>query len=155
MPNWCSNDLLIEGEAKDVFNFFAALQIHQEYKKKSENPNDSMFSFAWFIPPPEDYTIEWCIENWGSKWDVVHAYIDYHGQDMKHGNIWWESAWGPHTEGVYRLSKLFKSLTFTLHYFEPGCGFDGRFQCSDGFINEDHHFDVKEDGVIAECEIFN
>src|SRR5438045_2750467 len=96
MPNWCENDLEIEGKSERV----------NEFLKFAEGP-ESQFDFNRFIPYPEKFAeldqkaeeardewqktppekrgpypvitdgfnqggYEWCCDHWGTKWNAAH-----------------------------------------------------------------------------------
>ena len=104
MPNWCENDLTVEGPKELIQEFlkFAA----------GENPLDveeSAFDFHRFIPYPEEYQrqdevveawdrehagrpdydwrarpkdgfnsggYDWCVANWGTKWPAHRVEVE-------------------------------------------------------------------------------
>lgn len=83
---------------------------------------------------------DWQCAHWGTKWDVgKRDYTD--AIDVKRGakeiTISFESAWSPPTPF---FEKMCQQQQFSIHakYFEPGCGFIGRWQ--DG-VEETYSFD--------------
>lgn len=86
----------------------------------------------------------WCIENWGTKWDVEHMSQLLCSKDitLRGKKIWslfyvFRSAWSPPKDAILHISKDFSKLEFTLSFWEGGSGFKGMFKCKDGKIKKD------------------
>jgi hypothetical protein len=162
MPNWCENDLTVEGPKDAV----------EEFLKFAEG--ESPFDFDRFIPYPEEYRrpdeiaaawyrehaerpdadwasrpvdgfnsggYEWCIANWGTKWPARR--VDREGPEVgfPEGTLsvvfHFDTAWSPPLPVVRKAAELFPSLSFELRYFEcRGC-FNGMFCCSGGEVGFD------------------
>lgn len=78
----------------------------------------------------------WCIENWGTKWDVEAMLVD---EGSTYLSYTFSSAWSPPISFVEKASKLFPLLDFMLEFKEPGMGFAGEFEgnVEEGFtLNE-------------------
>jgi hypothetical protein len=135
MPNWCENDLTVEGpkEAIDAFMAFA----------EGESP----FDFERFVPHPEAYRTgdlddyDWCIENWGTKWTASYVSRGEPEPGLTHGTVMvfynLNTAWSPPLPVIQKASELFPLLSFELRYFESGCCFNGMFCCSGGAVTLD------------------
>jgi hypothetical protein len=142
MPNWCDNTLTISGTKEDL----------EEFKNKAKTDKE-VLSLNNFVPMPKELDIdsgsfsgdkktemekiykenekkygykswyEWCVENWGTKWEVMDAdilneeddYIDYR----------FDTAWSPPTEWLQKVAKQNPNLNFKLVYREDGMGFMG------------------------------
>lgn len=74
----------------------------------------------------------WCIENWGTKWDVEAMLVDEGSTYLSYS---FSTAWSPPISFVEKASKLFPLLDFMLEFKEPGMGFAGEFagNVQDGF----------------------
>jgi hypothetical protein len=75
-----------------------------------------------------DNWYDWCVANWGTKWDVGRKNDDMSIQ-YEHGDTWAElafmTAWSP-PEGVHtKLCEMFPDLDISWFYREDGCQFAG------------------------------
>lgn len=79
---------------------------------------------------------DWRIENWGTKWnsmggsiseDEISLYIDF------------DTAWSPCTPVVKKLIEDHPELAFGFSYDEPGNGFRGEIEGSNGQVTKDHY----------------
>ena len=115
MPNWCMDELYIE----------ASNTVLAEIADKVKG-EDEVFSIESFFPHDDDWDCEWCVQNWGTKWDVCDSY-------KASDNLYvFSSAWSPPIEAIAKLSSLFPDAKFTLTYYEPGVGFAGIATYSNG-----------------------
>jgi hypothetical protein len=87
---------------------------------------------------------EWCIENWGTKWNAVRAVHaengerwDENGREFLRVTISFDTAWSPPEPVILRASELHPALRFELRYFESGAGFNGIFVCQAGEVIEE------------------
>ena len=122
MPNWCENKLVIRGEEEDIAKFNKAMDV--------ENLLSS------FVPMPkekDDYWYSWCVDNWGTKWDV-----EKHDSmiDDDYLELSFDSAWAPPVAWVKIVAKKYPKLKFALKYDEPGLCFMGCAKGSNGIIED-------------------
>lgn len=131
MPNWCQNILTISGPTEDVNRFIEA----------AKSPVDNTdLSLGRLMPIPEDQEnnwYDWCISNWGTKWDVDavithdHIYADKHIPygTRKSVTYRFSSAWSPPVELfstlINRDDSIFENLYVHLAYAESGMCFVG------------------------------
>ena len=154
MPNWCENELTIEGKGAGE----AARSLAGE---------NGLLDFATVVPQPEivtrvqtggrkfngEYVTEWYasdgeerpltdderaqlsalgvtswydwnISNWGTKWNAD----ELQGEPAIEENFAefsFLTAWSPPTAFAEALSAKFPQLRVTLHYHDPGCGIHG------------------------------
>ena len=151
MPNWCANDLIVTGNAKDIARF----------KKKAASLKTKMdgvdveFCFEPFIPMPKALVntkspcepnkkflklygasswYDWKLSNLGTKWDVGgELTVD----EKTRLGYTFSSAWSPPEIGVVKISALYPKLQFTLIYDEPGMDFAGELTVKAGEVVRD------------------
>jgi len=121
MPNWCTNTLTVTGLEADIAKF------REQGKPAADDPavSRSHLSLNKLYPLPEgepDGGYAWCIEHWGTKWDV-EATLDSEYEDYL--EYLFESAWSPPVAWLKKVSQDFPTLRFRLRYDEPGEGFMG------------------------------
>lgn len=141
MPNWCYNKLTVSHDNPSMLDRF--VQAYNAGKVCNE-----------FVPKPEDLGdgwYGWCINNWGTKWDVGADMGTDHEQHYglkatvvgNEANCSFDSAWSPPI-GLY--DKLVE-LGYKVHasYFEGGMCFCGVYH--DG---HDNYIEYKtKDGIPA------
>lgn len=152
MPNWCANSLhlahdnpeMIEravkaaGDGRLLSEFVpcpqalidtvegwsadAALQAEIDAKQEA---NMAEYSYtSWY---------NWCISNWGCKWDVdCHA---VNREDANNAFMAFDSAWSPPIEFYEQMEEL--GFIVEAYWYEPGMMFCG----------------LREDGVTDDYEI--
>ena len=85
-----------------------------------------------------DYWYDWCVANWGTKWDIGSENGEMHGLHPtvvdNQATMSFDSAWDPPI-GLYgRLQEL--GFKVDASYFEPGIGFAGRWIDGDDQYHE-------------------
>jgi hypothetical protein len=115
MPNWCANSTTFKHEDPE-----------QITRMKTAFLEDKLFTE--FAPAPTDlgeYWYHWCIENWGTKWDVNGS--DDGVVDLKENEItlYFDTAWSPPLEFYIALEDL--GFTVEGYYYEPGMNFVGKW----------------------------
>ena len=114
MANWCQNQLRINGDEKEIKKF-----------KKQAKKRDTDLSLNNFIKIPksqEKNWYNWCIKNWGTKWDIEAG---LGGADANELFYAFDSAWSPPTEWLKKVAKKYPKLKFSLKYDEEGVGIMG------------------------------
>jgi Ferredoxin-like domain in Api92-like protein len=162
MPNYCENDLAVEGPTEVIEEFlkFAA--------------GESPFDFNRFIPYPEEFRrldeiteawdrehavrsdddwrarpkdgfnsggFEWCYANWGTKWPASRVKLEgpvtgYDGKTLE-VVFHFDTAWCPPKPVIKKAAELYPALRFELRYYECGVGFHGLVCYSDGEVETD------------------
>lgn len=154
MPNWCMNRLIIKGDSKElqkliqdhkdaeveIPHFDFVIPYPEEFKQKDKEYNDLLKIFEaegrkdefWKSGYKNGYNsggYEWCINNWGTKWECAEAQLDDFEDNLA---INFETAWAPPEPVIEAYSKKYPLLTFRLEYLEPGMGFRGIHEIGDG-----------------------
>ena len=117
MPNWCANNVTLTHEDPEMI-------------RRAAEAFSGGNLLAEFIPLPHgkwDYT--WCIENWGTKWDIggPNETLNTLGPDRI--EIAFDSAWSPPITAYEALTEMGFGIDAT--YYEPGMAFCGVWQ--DGY----------------------
>jgi hypothetical protein len=162
MPNWCENDLTVEGpkEAIEEFMAFAEADGPFDFERFAPYPEELRrlddVAEAWdrqradnpgkvdSMRPRDGYNAggyEWCVANWGTKWRAFH--VDRQEPEPGDGEGTWQvvfhldTAWSPPLPVIQKAAELFPLLSFELRYFECGCCFNGILCCSGGAVTYD------------------
>lgn len=150
MPNWCDNSLLVEGDEKELERFFEhAKGYGLTWESDEQIPKDekynSLIDFSKFIRPTDaelkrpygkqgdSYGYDWCIENWGTKWNACDAISTWdedrygdRGIDKSEIGYSFNTAWSPMSEDMLlRMEEMFPKLKFHYQFIETGCEFYG------------------------------
>lgn len=129
MPNWCKNNLKIEGNGEKILELLELLKDEDgqlTFNKLVPLPKELEGTTS---PTPDTVTEEekkrlmdkygatnwydWRIKNWGCKWDASES--DFY----KYGDEWtitFETPWGPPIEFMKSLSKQFGKMIFKLQF---------------------------------------
>ena len=103
MPNWCMNSVKVSGEREDINAF-----------KDLVTSEDCAFDFNKIIPMPKELedTKDWCINNWGTKWNVS-GLVNPMEDEGDHIRYDFDTAWSP-PQGIYHaLQNKFPDLSIT------------------------------------------
>jgi hypothetical protein len=158
MPNWCLNNLHVEGD----------LNALQDFKKRvlvQSDENDEILTFTMerLMPTPKELLemtapVMWRgdendtdgkleFEKTVSELKEKYGYTDWYDwrvdnwgtkwdaaesyildDEDKFLNIEYNTAWGPNIEWVRFAAKVYPSLKFKLLFEEPGCNFCGIYE---------------------------
>jgi len=159
MPNWCENDLAVEGPTEVIGEFlkFAAGESPFDFgkfipypakfqrqdeiaeawlKEHAERPD-----YDWRLQPKDGFNsggYDWCVANWGTKWPASRVEVEgpMTGYDEKTVEVvfHFDTAWSPPKPVIKKAAELYPALRFELRYFECGCCFNGLFRCSAGAV---------------------
>lgn len=160
MPNWCENDLIVEGSREGLLDFLAFIS----------GPN-GVLDFDRICPYPEEFAAldeaaakwdttpgergirptdgfnsggyEWCIEIWGTKWNARRVSVEKLDDNSSPGacdasvTLHFDTAWSPPSPLIPIVSQRFPDLRFDLRFYECGMGFQGRLCCRGGAIEDE------------------
>ena len=162
MPNYCTNNLTVTGDAKEIKRFHEAitageLQAHEHFRildnlfptpkelkdttkgyygegtEKQIKQEEMNKANIKKFGSPDWY--EWNCKNYGSKWSEFDGVF---GQVSDNEiNATFMSAWSPIGEGIRNVSKQFPTLDFVLSYDEGGMAFCGGYAFRNGEIFAD------------------
>lgn len=109
MPNWCSNSLTLTHTDPTMID--KAVAGFTEGKL-----------LETFVPYEGEWDYDWCVENWGTKWDVSgsNEYIRPNPNKLK---LSFDSAWAPPLVAYQKLEEL--GFRVEAMYYEPGMCFCG------------------------------
>jgi hypothetical protein len=103
-----------------------------------------------------DNWYDWCIQNWGTKWDINVGDIEL-DEEFNEARGWFDSAWGPPIEAYRQLTK--QGFDVNVMYHEPGMSFVGRFtsdsddECTEyDFSNENWRDDIFDIDLVEMLE---
>lgn len=153
MPNWCENRLVLKHDdpamldkALEAWNSGSFLQTiipcpqelmdtvsgsvgrlggnpsvnyRVELHEAKEKLNIKYFGFKnWY---------EWCVVNWGTKWDIGHDQAESKVAEIIDGEIdvHFNSAWSPPIRAYEKLSEM--GYKIKAYYYEPGADFCGEW----------------------------
>ena len=128
MPNWCYNRITIYGdeqteaklkEIEEIFekeNPFNEIYPIPDFKnipnekgelpklEQMKNPDGSVLWETYNFPDGknDDRWYHWCIENWGTKWELSELDIEYDEEVLE---LTFSTAWSP-PEGVMQKLSL-------------------------------------------------
>lgn len=77
---------------------------------------------------------DWALANWGTKWDIDASVSWSDEEDCV--TIDFDTAWGPPTEFVEKLTEMFPVLDIIHYWAEPGMCFGGLAAYSEGQMRE-------------------
>ena len=162
MPNYCTNNLTVTGDAKEIKRFHEAitageLQAHENFRildnlfptpkelkdttkgyygegtEKQIKQEEMNKANLKKFGSPDWY--EWNCKNYGSKWsDFDGVFGQVSDNEI---NATFMSAWSPIGEGIRNVSKQFPTLDFVLSYDEGGMAFCGGYAFRNGEIFAD------------------
>jgi hypothetical protein len=142
MPNWCANYASFTHE--DPAQIAVVVQA---FKDKN--------LFETFVPPPGgEWDYAWCIENWGTKWDVSGG--DLISEEDTCVTMSFDTAWGPPVHFYSAMEELGFEISATYH--EPGMAFAGAYEDGEDncyeydFENPDWADSIDNDDVLEMLE---
>ena len=145
MPNWCSNRVTVSGTEEDISkisdifsdtkSIFNRIIQSPDWKRlpnekgqfpqleRMKNPKTGEVMWETYNFPDgknDDRWYDWNITNWGTKWDITVKSVEFGYEDDEQLEMEFETAWAPPEPICYRLREMFKDLTISWFYDEPG-----------------------------------
>lgn len=113
MPNWCNNGLTLTH--KDPARLDAAIKAYEEGR-----------FLEHFVPfPSGEWNYDFCVSNWGTKWDVGGRGDMCNRLDPNNASFGFDSAWAPPIAAYERMCA--EGFEVEAYYWEPGMAFCGKF----------------------------
>ena len=149
MPNWCNNKVKVFGEAeqlakvaqifKDEKSIFNNIIQSPDWKRlpnekgqfpqleQHKNPKTGEVMWETYNFPDgknDDRWYHWCIENWGTKWELSELDIEYDDEVLE---LTFSTAWSPPEGIMEELKDKYPDLGFSCFYDEPGMEIAGYY----------------------------
>ena len=148
MPNWCDNRVTISSNTEDDSQFqelVAKFQVERPFNEiypmpdfktipnkdgelpvaeEIKNPNGEVITTTYNFPngKNDDRWYHWCIDNWGTKWDVNISEEDI---DEGYAEFEFQTAWAP-ASGIFdKIKDDYPNVDISWFYDEPGCELAG------------------------------
>lgn len=139
MPNWCDNILWVDGDPASIQCFKASVRTsgHDLGLGKLHPMPEALQNTI--SPGDEPNWYDWCVKNWGTKWDV-EGKLTLENSEML--EFCFLSAWSPPIPWLRKVSKDYPKLRFRLRYIEEGVGFMGIAKVKNGKV-DDKWLDMK------------
>ena len=142
MPNWCRNRVTASGDEKQISkiaeifsdkkSIFNHIVQSPDWKRlpnekgefpkleQMKNPKGEVMWETYNFPDGknDDRWYYWCIDNWGTKWDVSELDIEYADDEIL--ELTFSTAWSPPQGIMEELKNRYPDLGFTCFYDEPG-----------------------------------
>lgn len=140
MPNWCSNTITLRHSDPAMID--RAL--------KALNAGEFLNEF---LPIPEALKDEgwysWCVDNWGTKWDVGGDDVAERLDDNTLGASF-DSAWAPPVNAFASLCDM--GFEIKAYYYEPGMCFCGVFEGNqDGWDDDYREYSDETSDTVREA----
>lgn len=179
MPNWCYTNMEVRGKYEDLVRFREAIRVRNRNEAHDEWSLNQLYPIpeelantvsgwtsdeaeqakreAQYAANKEKYGFkdwyDWACGNWSSKWGAVDVQFDDPDFDETTNSIdlRYQSAWGPATGLIVRISEKFPELVFALWHQEEGNAFMG----CDVFHNGDLMYECYleyEEMNLPECD---
>jgi len=123
MPNWCNNYIEMDGPAEKIS------QINEQITTTEDG-------LLQAIAPLPKWDYHDAIANWGTKWDISDAVLEYseysvNGETVGRLEGYFDSAWSPPTDAVRTFLSNNPDCDVNLFYYEPANDFAGTLEFGD------------------------
>jgi hypothetical protein len=160
MPNWCSCKLIVRGDPDRITQFASKIK-GEEFKLSQFYPvpmeledihsghieieGRAVESWIYKHGKPKAVNVmflkseygaanllEWCCNNWGTKWDVGGIALLSKGEL----SVGFDSAWSPPNLWLIKVSRDYPDLRFELAYAEGGIEVWGAMNVINGDVDD-------------------
>jgi len=145
MPNWCENVIEIRPKVVEEEDDPKGVEQIKEILSKmtivNENGEKSL-SWREVLNITSDDVKTW-INITGCKWDISELCGDTADYVIecceKHFRLYFsvDSAWGPYSQALIKLTDKYRNIEASIEYIEPGMAFAGRSEFVDGVEHVD------------------
>ena len=151
MPNWCNNKVKVFGDNseqiarvaeifKDEKSVFNNIIQSPDWKRlpnekgefpkleQMKNPKTGEVMWETYNFPDgknDDRWYHWCIDNWGTKWELSELDIEYSDDEIL--ELTFSTAWSPPEGVMNKLKEKYPDLSFTCFFDEPGMEIAGYY----------------------------
>ena len=163
MPNWCSNTINIQGSTETIKTLWdeaneegsGLLQAMKPMPKALEgttSPSPTKGTPQPLVDGATDW-YQWCVNNWGTKWDVDIDGLEYtdNGDGTSSITGWFDSAWAPPIEAYSSFLDDMDGVSLVADYHEPGMDFVGEWDNGDDNFY-DGVVELVQGGAMADDE---
>jgi len=120
MPNWCEDCLEVIGDENEIKRF-CETGLTTVVNKDGEIEQE--WSLLPYYPYPDGkWDYDWCVDNWGTKWDVDEPIHECNGESFW---VTFNTAWAPPVNWLKKVQQDYPLLKFKLLYIEQGMQFCG------------------------------
>tara|TARA_R110000772_G_scaffold163841_2_gene275275 strand:+ start:419 stop:997 length:579 start_codon:yes stop_codon:yes gene_type:complete len=133
MPNWCSNSITISGSTDTIKQLWDDAHVGDDFGLLNAMVPMPKELEGTTAPSEEANWYEWCIENWGTKWDITDEGLEYidNGDGTSVIAGWFDSAWGPPIEAYNTFLDDMDGCSLSATYEEGGMDFAGIYEDGD------------------------
>ena len=145
MPNWCNNNIKIEGPKDKIKDIWDRVQADEDkgffqhfvpMPKELEGTTSPSSSAKKPQPMIEgfDCWYDWRVHNWGTKWELCEFYgVDrqYHSEQNEGEStisFGFSSAWAPPIGAYEKFLEDNSNCFIKAYYYEGGCDFMGLWE---------------------------
>ena len=149
MPNWCQNYLTVSitdqttiENLNDFFFFNKSEKSKLDFNKlipmpedirNTNSPNNSETKQELIDKYGVDNWYEWCVQNWGTKWNANSEMIVHNNVDSI--KYIFDTAWAPPIPWIMKLIEKYPNFNINLEYEEPMMNFGGKIEFNNGELN--------------------
>lgn len=128
MPNWVRNKVKFSNRGKEILD--KVIVVNGD--KEELMAEDVLFDFNKILEMPKTFTwYDWCIENWGTKWNACNTYV------VSDNEVEFDTAWSCPINIFIELSKQFSDVEIEVEYADEDIGYNcGKLVFLNGNIEE-------------------
>ena len=115
MPNWCQNVMYIKNHNPSLVK---AIEEGRLCEHIVPMPPEEDMASGWY---------DWCIENWGTKWDIRHEHSSHYSDEEVEDVlvVKFDTAWSPPDKVFDAMHK--QGYDFEAYYVEYGMEYYGSY----------------------------